>query len=188
MTHKMSHSIILVSIFVVFCSSATQVTSNIPDQLCPIGWTLFSGACYRFFDEYRAWEDAEVTCQFHFGSHLVSVHNKKENKFILEFSQSLPNLDSDLWIGIRKPAGTTGLVWTDDSPISFTNWRRWPPREYPGSRFCGKINQPSSSKFLAGKWGTAPCEVAHRFVCKFVAVAREFTKEFSPNDEIGKLI
>ena len=189
MTYKMSNFIILVSILVLFCFSATQVTSSIPNQLCPIGWTLFSGACYQYFDKGRTWKDAEATCQFHFGSHLAGIHSKQENKFIVEFSQSLPDLDSDIWIGITKPMGTTGLVWTDGSSVSFTNWG-YPPHEYPARHLCGKIStrQFSSSELEVGKWGTAPCEVSRKFMCKFLHVAREFTQEFSPNNEIGELI
>ena len=188
MTFKMSHFMkTAVSIFVVCCYSAPQVASNTPVYTCPTGWTLLNEACYQFFDEYRSWEDAEATCQYNFGSHLVSIHNRRENMFIIELSQPFPRFNRksmDLWIGLTKPAQLKQFIWTDGSPVAFTNFE-WLPRAKPNRRICTRIHTLLSPwSFRVGEWRTpGPCSNEHRFICELRLAAREF----SPNDEISKL-
>ena len=50
------------------------------------------------------------------------------------------------------------------------------------------ISQQVQTEFLSGKWSTAPCEVARRFVCKYMPVERDFSQKLSPNNEIGELV
>ena len=181
MTLKMSHFIITIaSIFIVRFCSATQVASDIPDHTCPIGWTQFNEACYQFFDEDRSWEDAEATCQYNFGSHLVSIHNNRENRFVTELSQSSSDPYFNLWSGMTKPAQMKKYVWTDGSPVSFANFK-YSPRVYQNDHVCVRIYLDHWS---FGKWDETPwCFGKNKFICKL----RLAVGEFPPNDEISKL-
>lgn len=52
-------------------------------KVCPNGWAQLTktGACYKMFNEFKTWDDAETDCQLR-GGHLVSINSDEEWTFL----------------------------------------------------------------------------------------------------------
>uniref|UniRef100_A0A915CN61 C-type lectin domain-containing protein n=1 Tax=Ditylenchus dipsaci TaxID=166011 RepID=A0A915CN61_9BILA len=81
------------------------------ERKCLDGWTLHSttGKCYKKFDEYLSFEEAETSCQQAANSsHLASFSSREEFDF-------LANMDyqNSYWIGMKQMAllGQESVLW-----------------------------------------------------------------------------
>ncbi|XP_069794621.1 FRAS1-related extracellular matrix protein 1b [Narcine bancroftii] len=87
---------------------------------CPSGWTLHKKHCYLLNPERNeTWEGAEIACRQRFSANLVSVHSKKELKWLWNFARKRP-----FWIGLINEVGSGKWMWTNGRPVTFTNWMK----------------------------------------------------------------
>jgi hypothetical protein len=78
------------------------------------------------------------------GFHLVIVNSDSENRFLINFIQTVPSAPARLWIGLYRISGTT-WVWNIDQGSTFTFW---------GGANCGAGPYPNYgySGFLAAQF------------------------------------
>ncbi|KAK0423786.1 hypothetical protein QR680_008332 [Steinernema hermaphroditum] len=94
-----------------------------PGQLCPNEWSYFNftNQCYKYYQQKWSFKGAEQFCASK-GAHLVSIHSREENDFVVGISEIEgfgPNR-SAIWIGGHSAKKDEVFVWTDDSPMDFT--------------------------------------------------------------------
>ena len=63
-------------------AAGTSAPGNAALSNCPEGWQAFQGHCYMLSSGGFGWDDAETDCRSR-ASHLVSVHSKDENDFVV---------------------------------------------------------------------------------------------------------
>ncbi|XP_078264100.1 FRAS1-related extracellular matrix protein 1b [Rhinoraja longicauda] len=87
---------------------------------CPSGWTLRKKHCYLLNPgRNETWEGAEMACRQKFHANLVSVHSRREQKWLWNFARKQP-----FWIGLTDETGSGKWTWTNGRPTSFTNWMK----------------------------------------------------------------
>ncbi|XP_048395823.2 FRAS1-related extracellular matrix protein 1b isoform X1 [Stegostoma tigrinum] len=123
---------------------------------CPSGWTQHKKHCY-ILNPVRntTWEGAEMACRQMLHANLVSVHSKKELKWLWNFARR-----QSFWIGLVEETGSGKWAWTNGRPVTFTNWKK---------------NEPSIRRSIQhrctlvqgrGKWVTKQCdEEKDRYIC-----------------------
>uniref|UniRef100_A0AAY4DSI7 FRAS1-related extracellular matrix protein 1 n=1 Tax=Denticeps clupeoides TaxID=299321 RepID=A0AAY4DSI7_9TELE len=135
-----------------FPSSLIQIVSA---QKCQQGWTHHSRYCYYLSTEKKAtWNTAARTCRE--SGNLVSVPSKADMDWLWDFSGRKP-----FWIGLNDRESKGQWEWVGGEPVTFTNWRRSPPRiGKKDSRKCVLVWRRS-------KWQVQDCKTGkgHRYVC-----------------------
>jgi hypothetical protein len=139
--------------------------------VCPDGWTMHAGNCYRPFDpeadEPVAWQDADLLCQG-FGGSLASIHDEVSNELVKELVNKTNFTDDTTWIGLNDLALEGAWKWSDGSELVFTAWEGGQPNNWSGCWFgscpenCVAINDPMIG---FGGWNDLECEEEHRFIC-----------------------
>ncbi|TRY97444.1 hypothetical protein DNTS_033831 [Danionella cerebrum] len=130
---------------------------NVKAQKCPAGWTYHNHSCYTLNWEQKAsWNAAARACRESFNASLTSVGSKSDLNWLWDFSQRKP-----FWIGLNEGESRGRWEWMDGQPITFTNWRRSPPKPLrTGRRRCVLVWKKS-------RWQTRDCKKgkAHPYVC-----------------------
>ncbi|VDD87317.1 unnamed protein product [Enterobius vermicularis] len=93
----------------------SELKSVEQERSCPKLWFEFEGRCYYHIKSklsaHKAWEK----CRRHWGSDLVSIHDRYLNEFIA-------NLEEDgLLIGLYYNEGKNAYQWTDETPVDFVS-------------------------------------------------------------------
>ena len=111
----------------------------------------FEGHTYYVSTGTFSWQAAEAAAAATSG-HLLSVSSANENQFIVD---AFEGNDFRVWIGLTddeayggNEAGTdplNGWVWTDGSPVDFTNWSDGEPNNSGG-------NEDYAEMFGNGLW------------------------------------
>ncbi|ELT89166.1 hypothetical protein CAPTEDRAFT_194506 [Capitella teleta] len=169
----MSSSYLAISCFVTFIILALgQPVSN----NCPLTWRLWSGSCYRFFQEQSLnFSSAHRFCVDH-GGRLAVVDSKHDNAFVLALCKSESNCPVETWIGLHKEGNS--WVWTDSSPAGWTNWYEniWGSmNESTGDGKCAII-WTNTVLFGEGKWGSKDCGSEFPFLCEHGRVIPEMAR------------
>ena len=69
---------------------------------CPDGWIYYSKHCYKFFSTSRQWAAAQFFCA-RYGANLISIHDDREQDFLMYFLQSKTVFNSfSIWTGLLK--------------------------------------------------------------------------------------
>ncbi len=98
---------------------------------------------YALTSAYSNWDEAEAEA-VSLGYHLVSIQNQAENDWLVSTFGS----SSIYWIGFSDAAQEGNWVWSDGSPVTYTNW-------YPG---MPDNNAPNGEDYAfindwgVGKW------------------------------------
>ncbi len=66
---------------------------------CPDGWKYYNKHCYKHFTSNRMWSEAQFVCAKS-GANLVSIHDDKEQDFLIYFYQNLDPIK--IWTGLLK--------------------------------------------------------------------------------------
>ncbi|XP_044197505.1 FRAS1-related extracellular matrix protein 1a [Thunnus albacares] len=126
-------------------------------QLCPQGWTFHSGHCYILSTEHKAtWSTANRACRERYKGSLASVLSKVDMDWLWDFSGRKP-----FWIGLNDREGRGSWEWAGGEPVSYTNWRKTPPRsKMKGSKKCVLV-------WKRAKWQIRDCKTGrgHRYMC-----------------------
>ncbi|XP_038667997.1 lectin-like [Scyliorhinus canicula] len=128
-------------------------------RLCPDGVVYF-GRCFTFVSEEKDWLKAEAHCQnLAPGSHLASMHCKKQFDIITSSVSKVDGKIKYFWIGLNDMKKEGTYVWVDGSPTDFTKWQKNEPNN-AGNEDCVYIQ----GKGKAG-WNDVRCELQYPFVC-----------------------
>nr|Q71RR4.1 RecName: Full=Snaclec coagulation factor IX/factor X-binding protein subunit A; Short=IX/X-bp subunit A; Flags: Precursor [Trimeresurus stejnegeri]AAQ15153.1 factor IX/X binding protein alpha chain [Trimeresurus stejnegeri] len=127
---------------------------------CLSGWSSYEGHCYKAFELYKTWEDAESFCMEGVkGGHLVSIESSGEADFVAQLiSENMKRLDFFVWIGLRVQGDEKqcNSEWSDGSSVSYENWIE------SESKTCLGLEQ--QTKFR--KWVNLYCGQRIPFVCE----------------------
>ncbi|XP_037095140.1 secretory phospholipase A2 receptor-like [Syngnathus acus] len=126
------------------CSPKGDGYKAVATSDCNDGNFLYGDHCYNYQKIYKSWEEAEKFCLTR-GGHLVSVHSKKETRFVFDHARGLIP-----WLGLRK---NHTHEWSDGTVYDYKEWERKQP---------AKCACPNS-------WGeltACPCTGERPFVCK----------------------
>ncbi|XP_075943318.1 FRAS1-related extracellular matrix protein 1a [Anarhichas minor] len=126
-------------------------------QMCPQGWTFHGGHCYSLSTEHKVtWSTANRACRERYKGTLASVLSKVEMDWLWDFSRRKP-----FWIGLNDRDGRGHWEWASGEPVSYTNWRKTPPRSKM------KENKKCVLVWRRAKWQIRDCKTSrvHRFVC-----------------------
>ncbi|XP_069094919.1 FRAS1-related extracellular matrix protein 1 [Pleurodeles waltl] len=123
---------------------------------CPSGWTRHGSSCYFLSTEHKVtWSAAARACRERFLGELVSVFNKNHMEWLWDFSGRKP-----FWIGLNDQVSASQWEWNGGEAVTFTNWRRGPPRLSKKGRNCVLVHR-------RGKWQAKNCKKGkgHNFIC-----------------------
>ena len=131
-------------------SCSEELNAICKKSVCPKGWSLFRGNCYKLFEDYLSWHKAEEKCQENNG-HLTSIHSWEEHHFIND-------VNVDIWIGGNFNNYIREWTWIDHTLWNFSNLKQ---PSYEGSGICLKFHNNNS-----GEWVGSKCAYKLPFVCK----------------------
>jgi hypothetical protein len=125
-----------------------------PPPPCPGGvLEANTQTCYFVASTARSWLDARQLCE-NAGRALVKIDSAAEDGFVADLSPA------SLWIGASDTAVDGAFVWSDGSPIVFSNWGGSQPDAFPGPD-CVEKRQESGEP-----WYDQPCSNARLYVCE----------------------
>ncbi|XP_033112622.1 uncharacterized protein LOC117113409, partial [Anneissia japonica] len=169
-------------------------SSNInTDVRCPQSWDIFNGNCYRMFNEKRqlTWFEAELACRTN-KSFLVSIQSAQEmdylhTKITTNWTANFSYTEDGIYIGLTDEIAEGRFVWTDGSPLSYTDWSRKYSSEWTNSQPDGFTSENCGLIMIANihstnHWHDVPCarEHAHRYICKKTGILKGQTNTEVP--------
>uniref|UniRef100_A0A3P9KP61 FRAS1-related extracellular matrix protein 1 n=1 Tax=Oryzias latipes TaxID=8090 RepID=A0A3P9KP61_ORYLA len=139
------------------CSGVSWRPWTPTHQTCPKGWSFHGDRCYLLSTEQKVtWSAANRACREKYQGTLASVLSKADMDFLWNFSGRKP-----FWIGLNDLEGRGRWEWVAGDPVSFTNWKKMPPRSK------GKASKRCVLVQRRAKWQIRDCRSGrgHRFVC-----------------------
>lgn len=130
--------------------------SMVGAQKCSQGWTFHSGHCYLHSVKKASWSAANRACRERYKGTLATVLSKVDMDWLWDFSGRKP-----FWIGLNDREGKGRWEWASGEPVSYTNWRKTPPRsKRKGNKKCVLV-------WKRAKWQIRDCKTSreHRFIC-----------------------
>ncbi|XP_035692038.1 C-type lectin domain family 4 member G-like isoform X1 [Branchiostoma floridae] len=145
--------------------------------ICPCGWHLFRRNCYQTFRHNvpLSWVEADVKCR-EYGANLTSIAHLQEMEFLhvlLVTNVVVKRIaDPKLFIGLHDVIRNRTFVWTDGSPVTFTDWSLMDLRTGFPQPDGAKLNY-CVAIVMKNVWGTdqwydVPCDQqdTRSFICK----------------------
>ncbi|HUN82084.1 MAG TPA: lectin-like protein [Phycisphaerae bacterium] len=107
------------------------------------------GNCHDYYlTEGATWIEAEMKAQA-MGGHLVSINDAVENEFVRTNFANYQSQQQPVWIGFTDQAVEGAFVWTDGSPVTYTNWSPGEPND------LGNEDYGLMSDAVTGGWNDA---------------------------------
>ncbi|XP_056605468.1 FRAS1-related extracellular matrix protein 1a [Triplophysa dalaica] len=134
----------------------TPTNETVKAQKCSPGWTYHNNYCYFLSTERKAtWSGAARACRESFNGNLVSILSKADMDWLWDFGVRKP-----FWIGLNDRESKGRWEWVGGEPVTYTNWRRNPPKKMKGTRKCVLVWRKT-------KWQMRDCKKGkgHRYVC-----------------------
>ncbi|XP_038668026.1 lectin-like [Scyliorhinus canicula] len=126
--------------------------------MCADGVVKFR-RCFMLISVAKTWADAEAHCQkLIAGSHLVSIHCKKQNDFIAANFKNGRVLRT--WIGLNDIGKEGNYVWSNGTPTNYLMWRSRQPDNLGSIRNCVEMGHWGSNS-----WNDAHCSLKYPFIC-----------------------
>ncbi|XP_060544721.1 C-type lectin-like [Pantherophis guttatus] len=130
---------------------------------CPKDWMPYKDHCYKFFEDFLPWLQAEVDCIVsEKNSHLLSIPDEtvmsKINEWLLPIQISQP-----IWIGLYNlKGGKRRWRWTDMSTSIYRNWNNLEDANNNRDKNCVMM------AYTAGalKWYAENCSLPFNYVCE----------------------
>uniref|UniRef100_A0A3B3U2J6 C-type lectin domain-containing protein n=1 Tax=Poecilia latipinna TaxID=48699 RepID=A0A3B3U2J6_9TELE len=113
---------------------------------CPFGWTLINNRCFQYVANNMTWAEAERNC-LTLGANLASVHNSNEYNQIQTLIFTASHESKEVWIGGSNAQEDNIWLWSDGSPMSYTNWCRGQPDNTRGMQRCLQMNYSGTRKY-----------------------------------------
>lgn len=124
---------------------------------CHDGWTRFQNFCYRTETLRLTWTSARHRC-LQYGGDLISLHSPDEFNFILTLANA-HHLMYSAFSGLNDRNTEGGYVWSDGSPVQYTNWGVNQPDNFHSQEDCVEV-------FGDGTWNDVSCGEMRHFGCK----------------------
>ena len=104
-------------------------------------------------------EATQACAAFDPRARLVSIHpdNKDHVKTLLAETGG----QVTVWMGLFRRHDGSGWLWTDGTPVDFTNWRDGEPNNADGGEHCGSLYMPDE-----GEWNDDTCSDKLFFLCQ----------------------
>lgn len=129
------------------------------DPMCPscMATDAFGGGHYAFCVHPLPFAEAQADCEQQ-GGNLVSIHSQEEQDAMLQAASALGSA-RDFWIGLTDANDESNFVWTDGSPVDYTNWGGGEPND-SNNEDCAQLTS-------WGGWNDLNCEGwSLAYVCK----------------------
>nr|XP_039270230.1 uncharacterized protein LOC120344952 [Styela clava] len=144
------------------------VTTPDPNVQCPTGWMGNENtvSCYQINEktdraERLTWDDALDNCRAQ-GADLLSLHSSIEESAVWDFvAQTALYSYTSFWMGLNNKNPDAGYVWTDETPVSYTNWAGGEPSDHNGAENCVETQLTYGSM-----WNDLNCDALRNWVCK----------------------
>jgi len=120
---------------------------------CPVGWDAMGSSCYKLFASSKTWQDAEDHCQKE-GGHLTSIHSPEEQNLVVSLHSG------SFWAGGSDLDTEGNWKWTDNTSLSFTDWRKEEPNGEETENCLELIRVENSF------WNDRQCSDPLYFICK----------------------
>jgi hypothetical protein len=104
----------------------------------------------------HTWVEAEADCVTQ-GGHLVSIHSESIQAFLTQTAFAVA--DGDWWIGLNDISSEGLFVWSDATPVDYTQWNGGEPNN-AGEEDC--VHLPN---WAGGNWNDLPCGSQARYIC-----------------------
>uniref|UniRef100_A0A671KJG0 C-type lectin domain-containing protein n=1 Tax=Sinocyclocheilus anshuiensis TaxID=1608454 RepID=A0A671KJG0_9TELE len=138
-------------------------------------WYEVGSVCVKYFNKPLNFTDAEFSCRTKAtDAHLVSVHNKKHNDYLLcivkkfnpsnHFSLTTYFVFLFFFFKISFSFSQSGKIfWLDGSYWDFQIWTRGEPNHmYTSTEECVEMNWKE-----IGKWNYHSCHIKKNYICAF---------------------
>ncbi|XP_072043007.1 extracellular serine proteinase-like [Amphiura filiformis] len=140
--------------------SSSNPSSDSETIPCCEGWYEFQDNCYRVFETPSTWTDAEFLCTaYGDGTDLVSIHSSEENDFVNWLTEG-----TRVWIGLNDKTREGRMVWTDETALDYTNWKRKQPNNHKNREDCVEFGTYPNGDVAS--WNDANCDITKWFMCK----------------------
>ncbi|NWX97025.1 MRC1 protein, partial [Nothoprocta ornata] len=138
-------------------------TSPPPQGGCPENWVLFNNKCFRIFgldeNDTLTWHAARNNC-LHFQGNLATISKKETQAFLMSL---LKDAATDAWIGLNDINQEHTYLWTDGSPVYYTNWAKGSRSYFSKDDCVFMIKNPIEQ---AGKWKDEDCKSSKSYICQ----------------------
>uniref|UniRef100_UPI00359023F9 macrophage mannose receptor 1-like isoform X2 n=1 Tax=Myxine glutinosa TaxID=7769 RepID=UPI00359023F9 len=129
-----------------------------PRGRCFPGWFSFQLKCFKIHgyneSELVPWVSANLVCHSK-GAQLTTISNAVEEAFLLSLIGT--NIHTKVWIGLSDQNKDRDFVWTDNSPLVYSNWAEGEPSF--DSNDCVFMNP------VSGQWKLEGCHTSNSFIC-----------------------
>ncbi|XP_035985193.1 ladderlectin-like [Fundulus heteroclitus] len=126
---------------------------------CPHGWFAINNRCFRYVSRPMSWTTAERRC-LSMGANLASVHDRSEYRQVQSLIRRATRRSGRAWIGGSNAQETSVWLWSDGSPLRYTNWCPREPNNWRNNQHCLQMNHSG------GKcWDDLDCSVRLPSVC-----------------------
>ena len=127
--------------------------------------SVLVGSCTGRYDDYwwrdidtwpwreqrrKNWQEAGQFCSEK-GGDLVKIGSQEESTFITD------KLGQDFWLGANDKETEGSWLWTDGTPVSWTNWNSGEPDGEEKAN-CARMRPD-------GKWSDSMCSKRRPFLC-----------------------
>ncbi|KAM4564306.1 type-2 ice-structuring protein-like isoform 2-T2 [Fundulus diaphanus] len=126
---------------------------------CAHGWSPIKNRCFRYVSKPMTWARAERHC-LSMGANLASVHDTNEYHQVQSLIKMANNKSEVTWIGGSNAQETSIWLWSDGSPLHYTNWCHGEPNNGGNRQRCLQMNY-SGEKC----WDDQSCFVRLPSVC-----------------------
>ncbi|KAM4564441.1 type-2 ice-structuring protein-like isoform 1-T1 [Fundulus diaphanus] len=106
---------------------------------CPSGWSPINSRCFHYVPKPMTWARAERNC-LSMGANLASVHDLDEYHQVQSLITLASHGSKETWIGCTNAQETGVWLWSDGSPLHYTNWCRGEPNNGRNSQRCLQMN------------------------------------------------
>ncbi|XP_017289099.1 ladderlectin-like [Kryptolebias marmoratus] len=128
-------------------------------QVCPQGWSLANGRCFKYVSGHLPWAQAERNCLSMRGN-LASVHSPVEYQAVQKIMFWATHRVERAWIGGSNAAQNNVWLWSDGRPMTYTNWCRGEPNNHGRIEHCLEMNHPGNNC-----WNDLSCALLRPSVC-----------------------
>ncbi|XP_056307509.1 ladderlectin-like [Danio aesculapii] len=147
--------------FLLFALAVNGVNSDVPNisRRCPAGWEKFGSQCFKFFNEYKTWAEAEKQC-VDLGGNLASIQSEVTHNFLLAYLKRQEKGITRTWIGAHDATQVDIWFWSDGSKFEYSAWHSGEPNNGGNAERCAEMGFGDELR-----WNDARCETRLNFIC-----------------------
>nr|WID37014.1 WR-ladderlectin [diploid hybrid crucian carp] len=127
---------------------------------CPSDWIKFDKKCFKYFNNFKPWIEAEKHC-IDLGGNLASVHNAPTNIVLQGIVRKYSNYYPRTWIGAHDAIKDFFWLWSDGSKFHYSDWYTGEPNNNRGEEHCVEIGYG-----VTRRWNDARCDTTLNYICQ----------------------